>query len=199
MAMRWFVTRAANIILHPETEWAVIARERGLWARYWSYLALLILIPPLAFGGQMVLGREGALRTFADPAAALRFALLSAGGGIVAALLSVTAMAGVIWLLAPLFAGRRSLRDAFRLVVFAGTPVWLSGVILIAPLNRFALLIIIILIAGMHGLFLVYLGVHHVLGVPRGDAAECSAIVVAAGFLLSTVAGYYASAAGLFP
>ena len=197
--MRRFVPRAARIILGPEMEWAVIARERHSWAVCWNYLAPLVLIAPIAYGGRVLLGGDGALRRFGSSAEALRFALLSACGGIVASLLSVIAMSLVICLLAPFFAGRRNFGDAFRLVIFAGTPVWVSGIVLLAPLNRFPLLVIVILIATMHSVFLFYLGVHHVLNVPRRDAAECSAIVMAAGIMLSSVAGYYASAAGLFP
>ena len=48
-------------------------------------------------------------------------------------------------------------------------------------------------------MFLFYLGLHHIVKVPRCDAAECTAIVVAAGIMLSSVVGYYGSAAGLFP
>ena len=61
------------------------------------------------------------------------------------------------------------------------------------------LLVIVILISLMHGLFLFYLGLHQVTKVPRRDAADCAAIVLVAGIMLSSVAGYYAGAAGLFP
>lgn len=192
------VKRAAAMIVRPESEWTVIARERNAWTMCWSYLAPLMLIAPLAYGASVLLGGEGALRTFATFDARLRFALLAACGIVVASLLSIIALAAMTSLLAPFFAGRRSFGDALRLVVYAGTPLWLSGFVLLAPLNRFPLLVIIILIATMHSAFLLYLGVNHVLRVPRRDAAECTAIVLAAGVMLSTVAGYYAGAAGLF-
>ena len=68
---------------------------------------------------------------------------------------------------------------------------------MIAPLNRFPLPAVVILIAIMHCMFLFYPGLHHVVKVPRRDAAECTAIVIAAGIMLSSVVGYYGSAAGL--
>lgn len=198
--MRKLVTRAVNIVLRPEREWLAIAAERRAWYEVcWRYLVPLALISPLAYGGSVLIGGEGALRRFADFDAALRYALLSAGGGFIVSPLSVTMIALVIWLVAPFFAGRRDFSAAFRVVTYAGTPVWLSGMVLIAPLNRFPLLSAIILVAIMHGMFLFYLGLHHVVKVPRRDAAECTAIVVAAGILLSSLAGYYTSAAGLFP
>ena len=197
--MRRFDARVVNVIWHPESEWAAIAREQRAWGDLlWFYLTPLALVAPLAYGGRVLLGGDGA-RAFADAPAALLFALQAAIVGYLASLLSVLALAVVAWLLAPLFAGRRSFGDACRVVVFAATPVWLAGGILIAPLDRFPLLAVIILIAIMHSTFLFYLGMHHVLKVPRGDAAETTAIIMVAGGLLSTVAGYYASAAGLLP
>jgi hypothetical protein len=50
----------------------------------------------------------------------------------------------------------------------------------------------------MHALYLFYLGLHHVAKVPRGDAAECAAIIIVVSVVLSTIVGYIGSAAGLF-
>jgi hypothetical protein len=198
--MQRLVRRAANIILRPESEWSAIAGERSAWLEVgWRYLAPLALISPLAYGCSVLIGGASGLRPFADVEAAWHFALLSAGSGFVVSPLSVTVIALVIWLVAPLYAGRRSFSDAFRVVTYAGTPVWLSGIVLIAPLDRFPLLSAIIVIAIMHCMFLFYLGLHHVMKVPRRDAAECTAIVVVGGIMLSSIAGYYGSAAGLFP
>lgn len=198
--MQRLVTRAANIVLRPESEWIAIANERSAWGEVcWRYLAPLALISPLAYGCSVLIGSENAFRQFTDFGSALHFALLSAFGGFIVSLLSVIVIALAIWLVAPLYAGRRSFSDAFRIVTYAVTPVWLSGIVLIAPLNRFPLLAAVILIAIMHCMFLFYLGLHHVVKVPRRDAAECTAIVVAAGIMLSSVVGYYGSAAGLFP
>jgi len=198
--MQSLVTRAANIILRPESEWGLIAREHDTWGGlFWRYLAPLALISPLAFGCRVLLGGEGALRAFTDFHDALRYALLSAFAGFIVSPLAVLATALAIYLVVPLYAGRRDFGDALRVVTYAGTPVWLAGIILIAPLERFPLLVVIVLIAMMHTMFLFYLGLHHVVNVPRRDAAECTAIIMTATFLVSSVLGYYGSAAGLFP
>jgi hypothetical protein len=198
--MQKLLTRAVNIIVRPDAEWAAIALERGQWWRvWWRYLAPLALISPLAFGGGVLLGGEGALRYFSDDGTALLFALLAAAGGFITALAAVTATALATRLVMPLYRGRRDFGAAFRLVAYAGTPVWLSGIVLLAPLQRFPLLVIVILIGLMHSLYLFYLGLHYVAKVPRGDAAECAAIVTVASVLLSSVIGYFGSAAGLFP
>jgi len=57
----------------------------------------------------------------------------------------------------------------------------------------------IVLLEIMHSIFLSYLGMHHVVKVPRRDAAECTAIAVSAGVMLSTIAGCVGITAGLFP
>ena len=198
--MRKLVARAANVIFEPEREWAVIARENRPWSEAWlRFFAPLALLAPLANGARVLIGGDGAVRVVRDSHAAREFALISLFSGFLASMLSVLALAAVTWLLAPLFAGRRSFHEACRVVIYAGTPLWLAGAILIAPLNRFPLLAIVILIAIIHSTFLFYLGIHHLLNVPRRDAAESTAIIMVAGVLFSTVVGYYASAAGLFP
>jgi hypothetical protein len=198
--MRKLAQRALNIILRPDSEWAAIAHEQSTWISVCArYVVPLASIAPLAYGARMLIGGDGAFRTFAGIEAALPQALLSAWGAFAGSLLSVLVIAPLVFLLAPLYRGRRSFADAFRVVAYAGTPVWLAGCILIAPLNRFPLLVIVILIAIMHALFLFYLGLSAVVQVPRRDAAECTAVIAFAGLILSTVVGYYASAAGLFP
>lgn len=198
--MRNLGARVVNIILRPEQEWPVIAREHAGWrALFFCYMVPLALIGPLANGGSMLFGGEGSFPNIPAVDATLQVALMFAIGGFLAELLSVLLMALALCVVAPLYQGQRDIADAIKVVTFAATPVCLAGIILVLPLSRFPLLVIVILIAIMHGLFLLYLGVHHVIKVPRGDAAECTAIVVAAGMALSTVAGYFASAAGLIP
>ena len=194
------LTRVVNIIVDPAAEWTAIAREREPCPRiFWRYLVPLSLISPLAFSAGVLIGGEGALRRFADSEATWRFALLAAVGAFVAALVSVATTSLVTRALMPVYLGRRDLADAFRVVAYASTPVWVAGIVLAAPLQRFPLLVIIVLVALMHALYLFYLGLHHVVKVPRRDAAECAAVVVVASLVASTVLGYFGSAAGLFP
>ncbi len=197
--MQKLLRRVVNIIVRPEAEWAAIALERSTWWQTgWRHFAPLALIAPLAYSAGVILGGDGAIRTFSDREATLRFALLSALSGFAATLLSVTVIALVVCLLMPLYRGRRNFGDSFRLVAYAGVPVWVAGIVLLAPLQRFPLLVIVILIGLMHALYLFYRGLHHLVKVPQSDAAECAAVVVVASVVLSSVVGYYGSAAGLF-
>jgi len=192
--------RILNIIVRPDDEWSAIARGRcAWWQTGWRFLAPAALIAPLAHFAGVLLGGAGAIRSFPDRAGTLHFAMLSALSGYTATLLSVIVIALVVCVVMPLYRGRRSFDDAFRLVAYAGAPVWLAGIVLVAPLQRFPLLVVVMLIALMHSLYLFYRGLRHLLQVPESDAAECAAVVVVASFLLSSVVGYYGSAAGLFP
>jgi hypothetical protein len=99
----------------------------------------------------------------------------------------------------PLYEGVRNYAAAIRLVAYAATPVWLAGIVLVAPLQKFPLLTIVILIALMHASYVFYLGLHHVANVRLRDAAECAAVVVFASLVLSTALGYAGGALGLLP
>ncbi len=111
----------------------------------------------------------------------------------------VALVAAVMWLISPIYRTPRDFSAAFRAVAYAAVPVWFAGIVLAAPLQDFPLFTIILLIGLMHALYLFYAGLHHVARVPRGEAAECAGVVVLASFFVSTVVGYYGSAAGLLP
>jgi hypothetical protein len=196
--MPGLITRAARLTLQPEREWAAIALEHSDWLRVlFRYLVPLLLVAPIANACGVLIGNEVAFHAFADSSERLRFALKSALGAFAGSLFGVLVTASVVYLVTPLYQAVRDFSAAFRLVAYAGTPVWLAGVVLVAPLQRFALLVVIILIALIHALFLFYLGLHHVLKVRRRDAAECTAVVAFASLALSTVIGYVGG--GLLP
>ena len=197
--MPHLIERVVRIITQPDREWAAIDRERASSLRILvGYLVPLALIASVAYGcAVLFFSAEGALH----PSAAdldVRGALKLATRGFVAQLLGVAMTACVVYLVSPLQGAPRDFGAAFRAVAYACTPIWLAGVVLAAPLQRFPLLVVIILIAVMHSAFLLYLGLHHVVKVRRRDAAECAAIVVLASLFLSSIVGYAASAAGLF-
>lgn len=189
--MRRFASRVIGIILRPEAEWQAIAEEReGVASFAASYVAPLALIGPIAF----VCGALAAPFGLTPTAAAS-----AVWAGLFTQVLGLAVTAAVIWLIAPLYGVRRDFLAGFRVVAYAATPVWLAGIVLAVPLQRFPLLVVIILIALMHGLYLFHLGLHHVTGIPRRDAAECAGAVAFSSLVLSTLVGYYGSAIGLIP
>ena len=192
--------RAANLIARPAHEWGVIARERGSVVRVLAgYLVPLALIAPIAYAISLLIGANDVPRTLPDSGALLRFAAASAAAGFVMQILGVLVTAAMVYLVMPLYDGARNYAAAIRLVAYAATPVWLDGVVLVAPLQKFPLLAMGILIALMHASYVFYLGLHHVAKVRLRDAAECAAVVVFASLVLSTALGYAAGALGLLP
>jgi Yip1-like protein len=198
--MSKLLKRAANLIARPSHEWGIIERERGSVVRVLAgYLAPLALIAPVAHAISLLIGGNDAPRTFPDSGAALRFALASAAAGFVMQILGVFVTAAVVYLVMPLYDAARNYAAAVALVAYAATPVWLAGIVLLAPLQKFPLLAMVILIALMHASYVFYLGLHQIAKVHLRDAAECAAVVVFASLVLSTALGYAGGALGLLP
>lgn len=190
---------ARQIIVDPQSAWRSIAARACAWVPVVRYTVPLLLISPLAHVGGLLINREGAVRAFGEGASAARYSIMAVAGGLAALSLSLLVIAAVVWLIAPLYRGERNLCNAMRLVAYSGTPIFISGIVMLAPLQRFPLLVIMVLIALMHALYVFYVGLHVLLKVPQRDAAECVAIIAVATFVASTMAGYIGSAASLFP
>lgn len=194
--MRSQIHRAMRLVARPEHEWRAIALAKESAMRVLvCYLVPMALIAPIAHAAAMFMGTEGMLIKPATSQAALLWAI----SAFVSQMLGVLTMAAVVCLMAPLYRTPLDLGAAVRLVLYAGTPVWLAGLLLAAPLQRFPLLVIIILIALFHAAYLFYLGLHYMLKVRQSDAAEYAGIVAFLGLCLSTVVGYVGAAAGWFP
>lgn len=190
---------AGQIIVDPESAWRALAGRGCAWLPLVRYTAPLLLISPLAYAGGLLINSEGALRTFDTGASAASYSVAAIAGGLVALILCISVIAAAVWLIAPLYRGEQNFCNSMRLAAYSGTPVFISGIVMLAPLQRFPLLVIMVLIAFMHALYLFYVGLHVLLGVPQRDAAECAAIVAVATVIASSIAGYIGSAAGLFP
>ena len=197
--MPGLILRAMRIIVHPSREWAAIAHEPGNALHVLlRYLVPLGLIAPIANAFGVLIAPDDALRAFPDSSVALQFVLL-VWGGFVTQLLGMLIVALVLYLVMPLYEQPRNLGPAITVVAYAGTPIWLAGIVLLAPVQRFPILVVIILVGLMHGAYLFYLGLHHIAKVREREAAECTAVVVFVSLVLSTAVGYLGGAAGLFP
>ncbi len=189
--------RVKNIILSPDSEWVSIERERQSVSRIlFGYLVPMALIGPVAGACGMLLRGGGAS---ADRGGVLLLGIQSIFAGVVASLLGAVITACVVYLMTPVYRAPRDFRAALRLVVYAGTPIWVAGFVFVAPLDQVPALIIVLLIALMHTLYVFYLGLHRIVKVPLQEAAECAAIVALASLLLTTVVGYAGGSVGLFP
>ena len=173
------VARVKAILIDPAAAWRGFEKDIGDPAYLLSrYVAVLALIPALSsFVGTTLIG------VVAPSGTILRTDLI---GGLFGAIFSYAASCAIVVLLgliidllAPRFGGRRDFEDAFKLAVYSFTPLWLAGMFLLLPGLRFLLL------TGVYGIYLFWLGAPRLAKVPEQQAANFTlVIVICAGGLL---------------
>lgn len=100
-------------------------------------------------------------------------ALGTALGNYVEALVGLLIGAVVIQRLAPSFGSGGSIGQAFKLVAYTSTPIWVAGVLnLVPPLAALSL------VAGLYAIYLAYLGLPAVMKTPQ--AKVVTFLIVAA-------------------
>jgi len=164
--------RAKAILTDPIAAWAQIENDADdpgfLLSRY---VAVLALIPALAgFAGAALIG------VIMPGGVTARASLIDAASGAVFGYViscaTTLALGLVIDLLAPLFGGRCNFNNAFKLVVYSLTPVWIAGMFLVLPGLRF------IVLTGCYGAYLLWLGLPRLTKVPEEQAANFIAVIV---------------------
>ena len=173
------VARVKAILIDPAAAWRGFEKDIGDPAYLLGrYVAVLALIPALSsFVGATLIG------VVAPSGTILRTDLI---GGLFGAIFSYAASCAIVVLLgliidllAPRFGGRRNFEDAFKLAVYSFTPLWLAGMFLLLPGLRFLLL------TGVYGIYLFWLGAPRLAKVPEQQAANFTlVIVICAGGLL---------------
>ena len=169
------VERAKRLCLSPEAEWAVIAGEpatlSGLITGYALPLAAISAIGSLL--GTMVLGLG------------IGFALQAAIIGLVMSMIGVVILSVIIDALAPTFGAAKSSTSAAKVAAYAPTAAWVAGIFQIIPFVG----TLIALIGAFYSLYLLYLGLMHVMKSPQDKAIAYTVVVV----LIAIVAGFAAS------
>lgn len=180
------IARVKSILTKPEEEWSVIAAETGSMGDVLkSYVLPLIIIGPIALLiGSQLFGINVYIATFRPP---LSSSLATAITGVVMALVSLGVVTIIADALAPNFGGTANRLQAFKLVSYAMTSVWVAGIVNVIPA-----LGVIGLLAGLYSLYLLYLGVTPLMKVPKDKAIVYTAVVVVgaiiAGFVTSRIA-----------
>ena len=154
--------RVKQIIISPKTEWQTIdSEDTPAQELLFKYLLVLALIPAAAtFIGFGVIGVsygevihvEGAI------GAGIRQGIISYASTIFAVYLA----SWVIGFLAPSFGSEKNFGRAFTLVVYSYTPSLVAGVVLIFPALAF-----IQMVAGIYGLYILYLGLKPMMKTPE--------------------------------
>jgi hypothetical protein len=174
------IARIKNILINPDAEWQVIAREPGdMQLLFTRYVAILALIPALTrFIGESIIGTSVSVGTFRVP---LIPGLINLVLGYAFTFVIVYAVALIIDALAPNFRTERNFPAAIKLSVYSFTPVWLAGIFLLIPGLRF------LTILGLYGLYLMWTGMTPLLGTPRDKSFFYAICVVVAAIVVTIV------------
>ena len=167
------VERAKAILLTPRTEWLVIEQERGgLFHLFIHYVAILAAIPEVAHViGQSLIGGYSPIVPN----------LMRAIIVYVVTFVMVYLIACVIDVLAPRFGGKKNFPNAVKLSVYSHTPLWLAGIFLLIPGLNF------LLILGVYGFYLLWVGLPLLMGVPQYRALRYALIVTACALIPAIV------------
>ena len=154
------VNRVKNIVITPKTEWVTIEAERLPSTQLLtSYLLLLALIPAACqFIGQ---GLIGTTVLGIKVGGTIAWGLKSAITSYVTMVGSAYLTAWVINLLATSFGSEKNFDQAFALVVYSYTPMYLAGVFYLLPS-----LGILATLAGLYGLYILYIGLQPMMKTP---------------------------------
>lgn len=148
-----------------DSQWKVIAQEHDtLFDLLISYVAILAAIPEVAhfIGQSFVGGYTPVVPNFLRAVVVylITFAM-------------VYIIAGVIDLLAPRFGGEKNFANAVKLSAYSHTPLWLAGIFLLVPGLNF------LLILGLYGFYLLWIGLPMLMKVPHEKALPYAAAVTA--------------------
>jgi len=177
------INRVKNILITPKTEWVIIDSERLPSVKLLtSYLLLLALIPAVCqFIGQGFIGttvfgiKVGGTIAFGLKSAITSYVTM-VGGAYLAAL--------VINLLATSFGSEQNFDQAFALVVYSYTPMYLAGVFYLLPV-----LGILATLAGLYGLYILYIGMQPIMKTPADKVVVYFILSLVCLFVVSLVLG----------
>ncbi|MFQ6052083.1 MAG: Yip1 family protein [Candidatus Hydrothermarchaeota archaeon] len=184
------IERVKAVLLRPKETFELIKTEsatsQGLIL---NYLAILAIIPAVAsiIGMSAVGISVPFMRVF-------RFPLLnSASRAIVQyvlTLVGVYVLGLIINALAPTFSGAKNNIQALKIAVYCATPTLVAGILYIVPA-----LGVLVIIAGLYGLYLLYLAIPIMMECPREKALVYTIAVIVANIVISVMIGAIAGAA----
>lgn len=180
--------RAVRFCVSPSDEWRVVSREepRAI-PLLGKFVIPLSCIPAGSWAlGLYLFGPEAVPELARGQASSITQIAHSASVTFFGSLISVALLAAALALLAPLFGRPRALSRAFQVAAYSSAPVLLAGVVLVVPTLVFALMV-----AALHSFFLLYGGVHYVLGAKEDVAAEFVALTVMLLILASSLLGAF--------
>lgn len=155
------VARVKGILLNPRQEWAVIDAEpfnqSAILTRY--VLPLAAIGPIASFIGWTVFGLGFGIRL------GVGAALTGAIAAFILAIVGLFVAAYVTNALAPSFNAQQSFGQAFKLIAYSSTAVWVGGIFQLIPV-----LAIIATLFGLYSLYLLFIGMPIMMKAPQDKA-----------------------------
>jgi len=184
------INRVRGILASPAAEWDKIDAEpasvQGLYA---GYVAILAAIPVIArLIGSQVFGYSALGIVYRPPIIA---SVIGAIVGYVLALAMVFILGLVIDMLAPSFDGQKNQIQAFKVAAYSGTAGWVAGIVYIFPP-----LGLLVVLAGLYGLYILYLGLPKLMRVPQDKGLGYTIVTIIVAVVLFFVVGAVSAAVG---
>ena len=174
------VDRVKNILLTPKTEWPRIEAEPStISGIFTSYVVILAAIGPIAsLVGQQVFGLG-----YWKPS--IGYSLGSAVLTYLLSLVVVYVLSLIIDALAPTFGGTKDPVRAFKVAAYAQTPGWVAGIFGLIPMLAW-----IGMLAGLYGIFLIYLGLPRLMRITEDKAVGYTVSIVVAWVVLFFITAF---------
>lgn len=182
------VDRAKNIILRPSEEWNVIASEPAtvgsIFTGYAMILAAIPLVTGIIFTGALGLS-AASFGGMGGAGMALGFSGIAAMTviGYVLSLIILYLMSIIVNAVSPSFNGKSDMVQATKLMAYASTPTWVAGLVswipILGGLISFAAIAYVV--------YLIYLGMQPVMGVPKEKVAGFTVVIVLVYVVLSLI------------
>jgi hypothetical protein len=155
------IKRVIAIITKPAEEWEVIKNESmTVGDMFLKYAIFLAAIPAIAgFIGFALIGVSVMGFTVRYP---MGNALIWTIVTYIMSLVGTFVLGVIIDALATTFGAQKDMVGSMKTAVFASTPGWIAGILLIIPA-----LSILAIIGGLYGLYLLYLGIKIIKNPPQ--------------------------------
>lgn len=182
------VERVKEITLKPKETWEKIkGEEMSIGGLYASYALILAAIPAIAnlIGSTLIGYSIMGIHIRANFGLALGGAIFS----YILSLIGIYIVALIVDALAPTFDSKKNVTNAFKATVFSMTPYWIAGILyIIPPLSP------LVLIAGLYGLYLFYLGLPLLMETPKEKALPYVIVVIIVTIIINFIIGLITSA-----
>jgi hypothetical protein len=179
------IARVQAVLTTPKREWPIIGSEPASVAEiYKTYILVLAAVPAVAG-----LVKQSVIGTTVPVAGTVRVGF---GAGLISMVLTYVLLLATIYIialatnaLAPKFGGQKDQVQALKVVAYAYTASFVASIGQLVPW----LGLLIVLLGGIYGIYLFYLGLPHTMKCPQERAAVYTAAVVIIAIVLGVLLG----------